>query len=191
MSRDLHFYVVDDNLALAKTAEAVLENAGHRVTVWTESRPALEAILRERPQVVLLDLMMPDMDGFEVCRRLRATSSVPVLFLSARDTELDKVVGLELGADDYVTKPFSLEEVVARIRAVRSILQPTDRLVADANTGWTQHDAVRVARAVRDLDVYIEQPCLTYEECLAVRRQTDHAFVLDSFRPCDGQAALS
>ncbi len=68
---------------------------------------------------------------------------------------------------------------IARIRAVRSILQPTDRLVADANTGWTQHDAVRVARAVRDVDVYIEQPCLTYEECLAVRRQTDHAFVLD------------
>ncbi len=68
---------------------------------------------------------------------------------------------------------------IARIRAVRAILQPTDRLVADANTGWTQHDAVRVVRAVRDVDVYIEQPCLSYEECLAVRRQTDHPFVLD------------
>jgi cis-L-3-hydroxyproline dehydratase len=68
---------------------------------------------------------------------------------------------------------------IARIRAVRELLQPTDRLVADANTGWTQHDAVRVARAVRDVDVYIEQPCLTYEECLAVRRSTDHPFVLD------------
>jgi L-alanine-DL-glutamate epimerase-like enolase superfamily enzyme len=68
---------------------------------------------------------------------------------------------------------------IARIRAVRGILKPTDRLVADANTGWTQHEAVRVVRAVRDLDVYIEQPCLTYEECLAVRRQTDHPFVLD------------
>jgi L-alanine-DL-glutamate epimerase-like enolase superfamily enzyme len=68
---------------------------------------------------------------------------------------------------------------IARIHAVRAMLQTTDRLVADANTGWTQHDAVRVCRAVRDVDVYIEQPCLTYEECLAVRRQTDHAFVLD------------
>ncbi len=68
---------------------------------------------------------------------------------------------------------------IDRIRAVRAILQPTDRLVADANTGWTQHEAVRVVRAVRDLDVYIEQPCLSYEECLAVRRQTDHPFVLD------------
>lgn len=68
---------------------------------------------------------------------------------------------------------------VARIRAVSAKLRPGDRLVADANTGWVQHEAVRVARAVRDVDVYIEQPCLTYEECLAVRRQTDHPFVLD------------
>ena len=68
---------------------------------------------------------------------------------------------------------------IERIRAVRAMLLPTDRLVADANTGWTQHEAMRVVRAVRDVDVYIEQPCLTYEECLAVRRHTDHPFVLD------------
>lgn len=68
---------------------------------------------------------------------------------------------------------------IERIHAVRAALQPTDRLVADANTGWTQHEAVRVCRAVKNLDVYIEQPCITYEECLAVRRQTDHPFVLD------------
>jgi L-alanine-DL-glutamate epimerase-like enolase superfamily enzyme len=68
---------------------------------------------------------------------------------------------------------------VARIRAVAAVLQPGDRLVADANTGWLQHEAARVVRAVRDVDVYIEQPCLTYEECLAVRRRTDHPFVLD------------
>jgi cis-L-3-hydroxyproline dehydratase len=68
---------------------------------------------------------------------------------------------------------------IARIRAVREMLKPTDRLVADANTGWTQHEAMRVVRAVQDLDVYIEQPCLTYEECLAVRRNTSHPFVLD------------
>jgi L-alanine-DL-glutamate epimerase-like enolase superfamily enzyme len=71
------------------------------------------------------------------------------------------------------------DQDIERIRQVRAILQPTDRLVADANTGWTQHEAVRVVRAVRDLDVYIEQPCLTYEECLAVRRRCDHPFVLD------------
>jgi L-alanine-DL-glutamate epimerase-like enolase superfamily enzyme len=68
---------------------------------------------------------------------------------------------------------------IDRIRAVRAMLQPTDRLVADANTGWAQHEAMRVVRAVRDLDVYIEQPCLSYEECLSVRRHTDHPFILD------------
>ncbi|MBN8628457.1 MAG: mandelate racemase, partial [Planctomycetes bacterium] len=68
---------------------------------------------------------------------------------------------------------------IERIRAVRAMLKPNDRLVADANTGWTQHEAMRVVRAVRDVDVYIEQPCLTYEECLAVRRHSDHPFVLD------------
>jgi L-alanine-DL-glutamate epimerase-like enolase superfamily enzyme len=71
------------------------------------------------------------------------------------------------------------DQDIERIREVRAILQPTDRLVADANTGWTQHEAMRVVRAVRDCDVYIEQPCPTYEECLAVRRKTDHPFVLD------------
>jgi len=71
------------------------------------------------------------------------------------------------------------DQDIQRIRQVRAILEPTDRLVADANTGWTQHEAMRVVRAVRDVDVYIEQPCLTYEECLAVRRHTDHPFVLD------------
>ena len=71
------------------------------------------------------------------------------------------------------------DQDIERIRQVRAILLPTDRLVADANTGWTQHEAMRVVRAVRDVDVYIEQPCLTYEECLAVRRHTDHPFVLD------------
>ncbi|MBU6385147.1 MAG: mandelate racemase/muconate lactonizing enzyme family protein [Planctomycetes bacterium] len=68
---------------------------------------------------------------------------------------------------------------IQRIHAVRAALEPTDRLVADANTGWTQHEAVRVCRACKDLDVYIEQPCITYEECLAVRRQTDHPFIID------------
>jgi L-alanine-DL-glutamate epimerase-like enolase superfamily enzyme len=71
------------------------------------------------------------------------------------------------------------DQDIERIRQVRAILQPTDRLVADANTGWTQHEAMRVVRAVRDVDVYIEQPCLTYDECLAVRRHTNHPFVLD------------
>jgi L-alanine-DL-glutamate epimerase-like enolase superfamily enzyme len=86
------------------------------------------------------------------------------------------------------------DQDIERIRQVRAILPAGDRLVADANTGWTQHEAVRVVRAVRDVDVYIEQPCLTYEECLAVRRRTDHPFVLDEnvtgWRCCCGRRPI-
>ena len=124
MSGDLHFYVVDDNLALARTAEAVLENAGHRVTVCTESRPALEAIERERPQVVLLDLMMPDMDGFEVCRRLRenpALSDLKIVICSSKGFQYDRRRAAELGADGYIQKPIRAE----------SFLQQIDRIVED------------------------------------------------------------
>src|SRR5262249_38334847 len=78
---------------------------------------------------------------------------------------------LKVGGDPQVD--------IERIHAVRAMLEANDRLIADANTGWTQHEALRVVRAVRDVDVYIEQPCLTYEECLAVRRHTDHPFILD------------
>ena len=118
MSRDLHFYVVDDNLALAKTAEAVLENAGHRVTVCTESRRALEAIERERPQVVLLDLMMPDMDGFEVCRRLRenpALGELKIVICSSKGFQYDRRRAAELGADGYIQKPIRADSFLAQI----------------------------------------------------------------------------
>ena len=118
MSRDLHFYVVDDNLALAKTAEAVLENAGHRVTVCTESRRALEAIERERPQVVLLDLMMPDMDGYEVCRRLRenpALGELKIVICSSKGFQYDRRRAAELGADGYIQKPIRADSFLAQI----------------------------------------------------------------------------
>ena len=87
----------------------------------------LELIDQHRPAIVLLDIGLPDIDGFEVCRRIRATSTVPVLFLTARDGEIDRVLGLELGADDYVTKPFSPREVVARVKAILRRGQPHRR----------------------------------------------------------------
>ena len=105
------------------------------------------------------------------------------LLIGENPLELGKLnhrMDAALKGHPYVKSGIDIADVeIARIRAVREILKGGERLVADANTGWTQHEAVRVVRAVRDLDVYIEQPCLTYEECLAVRRQTDHPFVLD------------
>jgi len=110
--------VVDDESTVRETLAEALETDGFRVVVAADGREALARFREERPDLVLLDLMLPELSGIEVCRIIRAESGVPIVMLTAKDSELDKVVGLELGADDYVTKPFSLRELSARIRAL-------------------------------------------------------------------------
>jgi DNA-binding response OmpR family regulator len=110
--------VVDDEPTLRETLAEALESEGFRALTAADGRAALERFRADRPDLVLLDLMLPGLSGIEVCRIIRAESSVPVVMLTARDSEVDKIVGLELGADDYVTKPFSVRELAARIRAV-------------------------------------------------------------------------
>ncbi len=110
--------IVDDEPTLRETLAEALEQDGLRVVTAADGREALERFRSERPDLILLDLMLPGLSGIEVCRIIRQESSVAILMLTARDSELDKVVGLELGADDYVTKPFSLRELQARIRAL-------------------------------------------------------------------------
>ena len=110
--------VVDDEPTLRETLVDALEADGFRVVAAADGREALTKFRAERPDLVLLDLMLPELSGIEVCRIIRAESGVPIVMLTAKDSELDKVVGLELGADDYVTKPFSLRELTARIRAL-------------------------------------------------------------------------
>jgi DNA-binding response OmpR family regulator len=122
--------VVEDDPSIADLIDMYLRRAGFRVLQADSGERAMELIEQHRPVIVLLDIGLPDIDGFEVCRRIRTTSMVPVLFLTARDGEIDRVLGLELGADDYVTKPFSPREVVARVKAILRRGQP---LVADAS----------------------------------------------------------
>jgi DNA-binding response OmpR family regulator len=110
--------VVEDEAEIAGVVRQYLERDGYRVAVCGDGAQALAEFGRLRPDLVLLDLMLPGADGYEVCRRIRAQGSTPVIMLTARDEEYDKLVGLELGADDYITKPFSPREVVARVRAV-------------------------------------------------------------------------
>jgi DNA-binding response OmpR family regulator len=110
--------VVDDETTLRETLVEALELEGYRAIPAADGREALIRFRAEQPDLVLLDLMLPELSGVEVCRILRAESQVPIIMLTARDGEVDKVVGLELGADDYVTKPFSLRELTARIRAI-------------------------------------------------------------------------
>jgi len=110
--------VVEDEPALVDALEYGLASEGFDVVSATDGEASLVMFERERPDLILLDLMLPSLPGTEVCKRIRAASSVPIIMLTAKDTEIDKVVGLELGADDYVTKPFSMRELVARVRAV-------------------------------------------------------------------------
>src|SRR3954467_13095315 len=110
--------VVEDEGVLREALVDALESDGFRVVAAADGREALVTFRAERPDLVLLDLMLPELSGIEVCRIIRAESGVPIVMLTAKDSELDKVVGLELGADDYVTKPFSLRELSARIRAL-------------------------------------------------------------------------
>jgi DNA-binding response OmpR family regulator len=109
--------VVEDETTLRETLVDALESDGFRVVAAADGREALTQFRGERPDLVLLDLMLPELSGIEVTRIIRAESGVPIVMLTAKDAELDKVVGLEVGADDYVTKPFSLRELSARIRA--------------------------------------------------------------------------
>src|SRR3989304_4642979 len=109
--------VVDDEETMVRSLSTLLAEEGYEVTVAMNGAQALEAARAERPDLILLDVMLPGIDGMEGCRQIRTWSTVPIIMLTAKTGEVDKVVGLEVGADDYVTKPFSSRELVARIKA--------------------------------------------------------------------------
>ena len=110
--------VVDDERKIVDIVRAYLEKDGYKVLAAYDGKAALDLARREAPDLIVLDLMLPEISGWDVCRILRAESSVPIIMLTARDEDTDKIVGLELGADDYVPKPFNPKELVARVRAV-------------------------------------------------------------------------
>ena len=118
MSESPTILLVDDEDAVQKLLTYPLEREGYRVVSARDGEEALARFAAESPDLVVLDIMLPRVDGLEVCKRLRARSTVPIIMLTARDDELDKVVGLELGADDYITKPFSIREFRSRVRAL-------------------------------------------------------------------------
>jgi two-component system response regulator RegX3 len=118
MQAEERVLVVEDEAGLADAVRYNLEREGFDVDVASDGRVGLDRFREKRPSLVLLDLMLPGMSGLDVCRAIRAESMVPVIMLTAKDAEADKVAGLELGADDYVTKPFSMRELISRVRAV-------------------------------------------------------------------------
>lgn len=140
--------LVDDDPHLREVLRFALAKAGFRTCEAADGRAALAAFDAERPDLVVLDVSMPELDGFECCKALRQRSPVPIVFLSSRDEEVDRIVGLELGGDDYVTKPFSPRELVARVRAVLRRASPADEPAP--STGRS----VAHGRLTLDLDRY-------------------------------------
>ncbi|MBQ9985153.1 MAG: response regulator transcription factor [Oscillospiraceae bacterium] len=114
---DKKILVVEDEKAIADILDFNLKKEGYTVVCAYDGEEGLRAALEDKPDLILLDVMLPKLDGFEVCKSVRKTSNVPIIMLTAREEEVDKILGLELGADDYITKPFSMRELMARIKA--------------------------------------------------------------------------
>ena len=145
--------VVDDELDIVKVVRAYLEQSGFRVITATDGQQALAVFRHERPDLIVLDLNLPKMDGLEVCRAIRRESNVPLIMLTARVEEADRLIGLEIGADDYIVKPFSPREVVARVRTVlrRSsppAEQPALIAIGDLTIDPIKHEVQRQGRSV-------------------------------------------
>lgn len=135
-----HILIVDDEPALSEPLEFLLQREGYETSVAADGVTALAKFEGEAPDLVLLDLMLPGLSGTEVCRQIRSRSNTPIIMLTAKDSEVDIVVGLELGADDYVTKPYSTRELLARIRAVLRRRTEDD----PAETGVLQVGSIRM-----------------------------------------------
>jgi DNA-binding response OmpR family regulator len=124
--------IVEDESSIASFVALYLKNAGYGVRTASRGGEALELIVSDPPSLVILDLMLPDIDGIEVCRRIRKSSEIPILMLTARDEDVDKIIGLEVGADDYMTKPFNPRELVARVKSILRRSTPERRQIESA-----------------------------------------------------------
>lgn len=141
--------IIDDDTRLSAMLADYLAGAGYRVRTAAAGRPGLEDIARTPPDAVILDVMLPDLDGFEICRRIRASSNVPILMLTAKGEETDRIVGLELGADDYLPKPFNPRELLARLKAILRRSQPDAAMAALGILSFGTLEIDRDARAAR------------------------------------------
>jgi len=154
--------VVDDEPLVAEVVERYLVREGYLVSSAADGETALERACSERPDLVVLDLMLPRIDGLEVCRQLRAESTVPILMLTARSEETDKIVGLGIGADDYLTKPFSPRELVARVKALLRRSSYAQRPPGENDV--IRIGALRIQPAARKLEVSGREVQLTAKE---------------------------
>jgi two-component system, OmpR family, response regulator len=163
--------LVDDEDSVQKLLAYPLERDGFTVVQAWDGQEALDRFAEQHVDLVVLDVMLPKLDGLEVCKRLRAASSVPIIMLTARDDELDKVLGLELGADDYITKPFSIREFRSRVRA---LLRRAATATAAPDEQTIEANGLRIDLARRDVEVHGKPVQLTYVEFELLRTLAAH-----------------
>ncbi len=163
--------IVEDETSIASFVSLYLKKAGYAVKVATTGGAALNVIAGEMPALIILDLNLPDMDGIEICRRVRASSDVPILMLTARDEDVDKIIGLEVGADDYLTKPFNPRELVARVKSVLRRSAP-DRRREEGDE--LRHGDLRINAGRREVTVGDEEIQLAPKEFDLLWELLDH-----------------
>jgi DNA-binding response OmpR family regulator len=163
--------VVEDEASIASFVALYLKNAGYDVRTAANGTEALSAVGSSQPSLIVLDLMLPDIDGIEICRRIRQTSDVPILMLTARDEDVDKIIGLEVGADDYMTKPFNPRELVARVKSILRRATP-DRKELETET--IRHGDLFVDAGRREVKVVDEEIQLAPKEFDLLWELLDH-----------------
>ena len=167
--------VVEDEASIASFVSLYLKNAGYDVQTAETGSSALAHVVSDGPALIVLDLLLPDMDGIEVCRRVRRTMDVPILMLTARDEDVDKIIGLEVGADDYMTKPFNPRELVAR---VKSILRRSHQERPAGETAQLTHGRLTVDAGRREVHVGDEEIQLAPKEFDLLWELLDHRGVV-------------
>jgi DNA-binding response OmpR family regulator len=163
--------VVEDEASIASFVSLYLKNAGYGVRTASTGSEALTAAASDSPALIVLDLMLPDIDGIEVCKRIRQRSDVPILMLTARDEDVDKIIGLEVGADDYLTKPFNPRELVARVKSVLRRAAPARQ---DPENAVIQHGDLSVDSGRREVRVGEEEIQLAPKEFDLLWELLDH-----------------
>ncbi len=179
--------VVDDELDIVKVVRAYLEQSGFRVITASDGQQALAAFRHEQPDLIVLDLNLPKMDGLDVCRAVRRESSVPIIMLTARIEETDRLIGLEIGADDYIVKPFSPREVVARVRTVLRRSAPPAEQPSTVTFGALTIDPIKheVQLQSRSIDLTPSE----FNILLAMASQPGRAFSrMDLLNAAQGEA---
>jgi two-component system, OmpR family, response regulator len=153
MSKPRQILIADDDPHIREVVRFALENAGFTTVQAADGRATIKQFMSVRPDLVILDIVMPELDGTEVCRQIRANSATPIIFLSSRDEEVDRIIGLELGGDDYVTKPFSPRELVARVKAV---LRRGENLESATGANEKRFDSQKLLRS-GDLELDLDR----------------------------------